>query len=83
MPFSPEDFLGVSLEVDGNTGIQSLSAGVGGGDNVGVSVTKKHLLMKGLIQDLALVSSKFCLSAEIKVRECVICNFPLGRNAIN
>lgn len=38
--FSPSR-LPRSLQEDGNTGTQSLSAGVGGGGNMGVSVVKK------------------------------------------
>lgn len=47
--FFPGGCLGVSLEMRGNPGTQSVSTAVGGGDNVGVSIPEKHFLMKLLI----------------------------------
>lgn len=48
MPFPPVDFPGVSLEVNGNTGTPSASTTVGDGENVGVSISIKRFLIKGL-----------------------------------
>lgn len=69
MPFPPVDFPGGSLEVNGNPGTPSGSTAVGDGDNVGVSdkaFFKERTNPECLL--LVLVSSKFCLSVEIKVR---------------
>lgn len=63
-----------------------MSAGVGGGGNVGVSIVGKHISMKGQIQDFSSWLSFFRIlpvGRNKGKRMCDLVHFTLDQKAIN